>query len=57
MFKYNEQNSTVKSFDSKWADIDVIQPVVLVDPEDGGGDPKYFVVLNSLTLLGNEARP
>ena len=27
------------------------------DPEDGNGDPRYFVVLNALTLLGNEARP
>ena len=36
---------------------DVIRPVVLTDPEGGGGDPRYFVVLNSLTLLGNEARP
>ena len=34
-----------------------MRPVVLVEPEDGSGDPKYFVVLNALTLLGNEARP
>ena len=37
--------------------IDEIRPGILTDPEGGGGDPRYFVVLNSLTLLGNEARP
>ena len=35
----------------------MVRPVVLVDPEDGSGDPKYFAVLSALTLLGNEARP
>ena len=29
----------------------------LEDPEVGNGDPSYFVVLNTLTLLGHEARP
>ena len=33
------------------------RPIILTDPEGGGGNPRYFVVLNSLTLLGNEARP
>ena len=37
--------------------IDEIRPGILTDPEGGGVDPRYFVVLNSLTLLGNEARP
>ena len=26
-------------------------------PEGGGVDPRFFVVLRSLTFLGNEARP
>ena len=32
-------------------------PIVWRIPEDGNGDPKYLVVLNALTFLGNEARP
>ena len=31
--------------------------VFLEDPEVGDGDPSHFVVLNTLTLLGHEARP
>ena len=34
-----------------------IRPGIFTDPEGGGVDPRYFVVLRSLTLLGNEARP
>ena len=37
--------------------IDKIRPGIFTDPEGGGVDPRYFVVLKSLTLLGNEARP
>ena len=37
--------------------IDEIRPGILTDPEGGGVDPRNFVVLKSLTLLGNEARP
>ena len=31
--------------------------VFLEDPEVGNGGPSHFVVLNTLTLLGHEARP
>ena len=35
----------------------IIRPGIFMGPEGGGVDPRYFVVLRSLTLLGNEARP
>ena len=35
----------------------IIRPGIFTGPEGGGVDPRYFVVLRSLTLLGNEARP
>ena len=35
----------------------IVRPGIYTSPEGGGVDPRYFVVLRSLTLLGNEARP
>ena len=35
----------------------IVRPGIYAGPEGGGVDPRYFVVLRSLTLLGNEARP
>ena len=37
--------------------IALVRPGVYTSPKDGGVDPRYFVVLRSLTFLGNEARP
>ena len=35
----------------------IVRPGIYTGLEGGGVDPRYFVVLRSLTLLGNEARP
>ena len=37
--------------------IALVRPGIYTSPEGGGVDPRYFVVLRSLTFLGNEARP
>ena len=52
-FIYNKQKFYGEEIVSNYSDV----VVVLKDPEVGNGDPSYFVVLNTLTLLGHEARP
>ena len=48
-----DRNTLREEVNSNYSDV----VVFLEDPEVGNGDPSHFVVLNTLTLLGHEARP